>query len=301
LYSGLLVAVEASLCGAECLQITHLTVELVETIQTLHKQGKPVAGIIECLESATLPGLVEYGCLRFDQPNKFPLLPKSLYRIPLAYALLEVRSMLGLRSTGASKAPIRSLHTRPIEFHLVPPETDFTEDHEWEHFCHRFELAARGVGFSKDAAINLHTALFDMAENATIHSRTPVAPLVGYEVRDHMAMFTVADVGIGVLECLRSAPKYAYLSQDVEAIQLAMHNGVTSRPDGGGFGFNSVFKALAEQWGQLRFRSGNGCITMDGTYLKADKCRRHFPPPMRGFQVSVCCRADDSTPFSLPF
>jgi hypothetical protein len=47
-----LVAVDAGLCGAECLQITHLTVELVETIQTLHRQGKPVAGLVECLESA---------------------------------------------------------------------------------------------------------------------------------------------------------------------------------------------------------------------------------------------------------
>jgi hypothetical protein len=110
------------------LQITHLTVELVETIQTLERKGKPIADIVEQLESATLPGLIEYCCLHYDQRNKFPRLPRSLYRIPLAYALLEVRSILGLRSTGASKGSIRSLRTRPIEFHLVPSETDFTED-----------------------------------------------------------------------------------------------------------------------------------------------------------------------------
>ena len=216
--------------------------------------------------------------------------------------MLDVLSELGLRSTGKPKASVMRFDTRPIEFHLVPPETHFNEDLEWSNFCHRFELAAREVGFSKDAAINLHSALFEMAENAVIHSRTPVAPLVGYEVGSKRAMFTVADVGIGVLESLRSIRQYASLTEDVDAIQLAMQNGVTSRQDGsGGTGFNSVFKALAEQWGHLRFRSGNGCITMDGTHLQANKCRRHFPLPMRGFQVSVCCHANDSAPLSSPF
>jgi hypothetical protein len=249
-----------------------------------------------------LPGLVEYCCLRYDQPGKFPRLPKSLYRLPLMRALFEVRSELGLRSTGVPKAPVKSLSTRPIEFFLVPRDTDLDEDVEWGNFCQRFERASHGVGFSKDAAINMHSALFEMAENAKIHSRSPVIPLVGYEVSNGMAMFTVADVGIGVLESLRSVPRYASLTMDVEAIQLAMQNGVTSRQDGqGGLGFNSVFKALAEQWGQLRFRSGNGCVTMDGTYLKADKCRRHFPSSIRGFQVSVCCHANDSAPLRLHF
>ena len=284
------------------MQTTHLSVELVEAIQRLQRQGKPLAEIIGQLDTVTLPGLVEYCCLRYDQPDKFPLLPKSLYRLPLTRSLLEVRSELGLRSTGVSKAPVKSLSTRPIEFLLLPRDTDLDEDVEWGNFCQRFERAAREVGFSKDAAINMHSALFEMAENAQIHSRSPVAPLVGYEVGNGMAMFTVADVGRGVLASLRSVPQYASLTVDVEAIQLAMRNGVTSRPDGrGGFGFNSVFKALAEQWGQLRFRSGNGCITMDGTHLKADKCHRQFPLPIWGFQVSVCCHANDSAPLRLHF
>lgn len=282
------------------MQTTHLSAHLVETLQTLQRKGKPVTEIVGQLDSATLPGLVEYCCLRYSQPDEFPPLPKSLYRLLLGCALLEVRSELGLRSTGAPKALVKNLSMRPIEFHLVPAETHLAEDIEWANFCHRFERAAQEAGFSKDAALNLHSALFEMAENAVIHSHTPVAPLAGYEVASRMAMFTVADVGIGVLASLRSVPQYAHLTEDVDAIQLAMQNGVTSRQDGsGGTGFNSVFKALAEQWGQLRFRSGNGCITMDGTHLKADKCRRHFPLPMPGFQVSVCCHADGSFPLDL--
>jgi anti-sigma regulatory factor (Ser/Thr protein kinase) len=279
------------------LQITRLTVELVETLQILQRKGKPVAELVGQLEAATLPGLIEYGCLRYDQREQFPPLPQALHRLPVGRALLEIPSALGLRSAGAPKAAVRNLNTRYIEFHPLPSEHGFDEDIEWGSFCHRFELAARAVGFSRDAAINLHSALFEMAENAVIHSRTPVAPLVGYAVSSGTAMFTVADVGIGVLESLRSVAQYASLTEDVDAIQLAMQSGVTSRQDGGGgMGFNSVFKALAEQWGQLRFRSGNGCITMDGTNLDANQCRRHFPPTMRGFQVSVCCRAHGPFP-----
>ena len=40
-------------------------------------------------------------------------------------------------------------------------------------------------------------------------------------------------------------------------------------PDQGGSGFNNVFKALAAISGTLRFRSGEGCVTMDGTGFEA--------------------------------
>ena len=97
-------------------------------------------------------------------------------------ALPEVRNELGLRSTGVPKATVKNLSPRPIEFLLVPRDTDLDEDVEWGNFCQRFERAAHEVGFSKDAAINMHSALFEMAENAKIHSDSPTAPLVGYEV-----------------------------------------------------------------------------------------------------------------------
>ena len=61
--------------------------------------------------------------------------------------------------------------------------------------------------------------------------------------------------------------------------------------NGGGFGFHQVFKSLAAQWGQLRFRSGEGCIRMDGTGLDADRGEERDLPYLGGFQVAVCCRA----------
>jgi hypothetical protein len=160
---------------------------------------------------------------------------------------------------------------------------------EWENYCGRFERAAWAQDFNRDSAANLQSALNEMASNAVIHAFAPVAALIGYEVHDGMAAFSVADVGMGVLRSLRSVTKFQHLRRDVEAIHAALHTGVTRLPTGG-FGFNSVFKALAKQWGQLRFRGGTGCVAMSGLDVDVDGATYSFPPQLSGFQVSVCCR-----------
>lgn len=274
------------------MDLSCLTVQLVESLQTLHRKGKSVAHIVSRLERATLAGICEYGCLRHWQPVDFPALPESVAGSPLGCALREVRSELGLRDNGPEKPRVRSVRGHSVEFQSLPMDADLANDVEWGNFCQRFESASVHIGFTSSEAANLQSALFEMAENALIHSRSSVSPLIGYAVQDGAAIFTVADAGIGVLRSLKSSPLYSTLETDVDAIQLAMKTGVTSRQgEHGGFGFNSVFKALAEQWGSLRFRSGNGCITMDGLDLNTDKSVRHFPPGMPGFQASVHCRA----------
>jgi hypothetical protein len=66
----------------------------------------------------------------------------------------------------------------------------------------------------------------------------------------------------------------------------------------GGFGFRRVFKGLAAMWGTLRFRSGEGCVTMDGTDCDADRGEEVFVVNRPGFQVTICCRLSDQM---LPF
>lgn len=270
---------------------SRLTTGLVESLQQLRRKGKPVADAVAGVQSATLPAIAEYGCLRWNSPEDFPALSDSIIATPLGQALHQIRTELGLRGDGDTQRQIKSLKPRPVEFYTLQRGVDLDVDVEWLNFEQRFERAAQSVGFPRTAAANLHSALFEMAENAILHSQAPVPPLVGYEVASGRAMFVVADVGIGVLASLRANPKYSQLPNDVDAIQLALQTGVTCRRDEiGGLGFNSVFKALAEQWGELRFRSGNGCITMDGLDLAIDRSRRHRPLPIPGFQVAVCCR-----------
>jgi anti-sigma regulatory factor (Ser/Thr protein kinase) len=278
---------------------THLTVELVETLQMMLMKGKEVSPLFENLRSASLPALLEYGCLRFAFGEKVPNLPKAIISADEWQPLRAIKSEIGFSTNGPRKAEPKDLSPRPMEFTTVWAEEDTLES-AWENFLHRFERSMKAAGFGANAALNLQSALHEMATNAVIHSRTSVPALVGYAVRQNSALFSVVDVGQGIVSSLTSNPKYSYLTQPVEAIQKALQTGVTCRVDNsGGFGFSTIFKALAEAWGQLRFRSGNGCITMDGIGLDVDQSVRHFPPPLPGFQVSICCNAADGSPLKM--
>ena len=177
------------------------------------------------------------------------------------------------------------------EFLVLPPGGDLASD-EWNLFAGRFEASTRHVGFSFDAAARLQLALYAMAENALIHADAP-AILVGYNASPGKAEFCIVDVGIGVLASLRKNPVFRGLTLHSDAIRAALQNGVTSltsEQGGGGFGFRDVFNSLRDQWGRLRFRSGEGCITMDGTCCDANEGEVKHPPFLPGFQVTICCR-----------
>ena len=270
--------------------MTHLTVKLVEEIHEAIDIGAPVEAAIAGIQSATLPAILEYGCLRWARPDSVPPLPQSVIESQLGETLMQVRSVLGLRSSGAPKAPLRRIDIRPCEFHVIEDPTAFP-DAQFEQFEVRFDRSAQSVGFPPRLAHGLHGAMHEMCENAAIHSKAPTGILIGYSVEQRMAMFSVVDVGIGVLASLRSHPAYANISLHKDAIRAALQEG-TSRfgPNTRGLGFRQIFKALAEQWGHLRFRSGSGCITLNGHGLDEHRGEESFPPDLPGFQVTVCCR-----------
>lgn len=258
-----------------------------------------MTGVVSALKGATLPGLLEYGCLRWARRDgTFPPLPPAITASEVGQALHAVPSDLGLRSSGPQRRPQRRLDPQPAEFLALRGEDDLAGD-GWNHFAGRFEASARGVGFSFDAAARLQLALYEMAENAVIHAEAP-AILVGYEASPGKALFCVVDVGIGVLASLRKNPNFSDLERHDLAIRAALQDGATSRsPEegGGGFGFREVFNSLADQWGSLRFRSGGGCITMEGDRCDANLGNVTHPPPLPGFQVTICCRTNAPNPY----
>jgi hypothetical protein len=269
-----------------------LTVAAVEDIQHAVQNGRNVSGAIGVLRQATLPALLEYGCLKWKlRDSALPDLPTAILDSSLGVALRQVRSHLGLRTSGSAKKPLKRVDVLPVEFWVIEDDEGFT-DQSWNLFEIRFNRSARSVGFPPSVADGLQGALHEMAENAIIHSDTTVGILVGYQVTPGAALFSVADVGIGVLASLRTHTAYQHLQVHLEAIRAALHVGVTRfGPNKGGFGFSQVFKSLASDSGLLRFRSGQGCITMDGSVLDADtRGEETFPPALPGFQVTVCCR-----------
>jgi hypothetical protein len=140
-------------------------------------------------------------------------------------------------------------------------------------------------------------SLYEMTRNAMEHANAPTAALVGFQATQNAALFCVVDVGIGVLASLKSCTAYQHLSLHVDAIRMALREGVSRHGQNqGGLGFREVFKSLASFWGHLRFRSGEGGITMLGNGCGPDVGEVSYPPPLPGFQVTVCCRTQAPDP-----
>lgn len=274
-----------------------LTCDLVEDLQQAAEVGKAVEPFVTSLDNATLPGLLEYGCAKWHSPN-LPALPPHIASSPLGRALAEVRSQLGLRADGEQRGPPRTVTPESQEFFVLEGDEP-TTNRDWQEFLVRFRQSAKSVGFSHRKAEGIAAALGEMADNATDHAQSQVGALVGYQVVDGAAVCCVADVGIGVLASLRENETYRNLRTHAEALRTALQDGTTRHgPGRGGFGFRRVFKALAAMWGTLRFRSGEGCLTMDGSGFDADRGEEAFVLDRSGFQVTICCRLSDQT---LPF
>ncbi len=272
-----------------------LTTAMVEELHRATSNGSPVRSVIGGLRGTTLPGIVEYGCLRWAlRRADLPALPQAVLSSTVGQALGEVPSALGVRSSGPPAEPIRRLDCKSAEFITISTEGDLTNE-AWEHYSIRFNRSAQNAGFPRGVGGELQAALQEMAENAVIHSRSEVSVLVGYCVKQGVAQFCVADVGIGILESLRECPEFQHLRLHADAIREALRDGATRfGRNRGGLGFRAVFKALVANWGLLRFRSGTGSITMDGSGLTADEGVVEFPPALPGFQVTISCRTSDA-------
>ena len=278
---------------------TWLTCEFVEELQQAAGAGQTVDAFVVPLEHTTLPALLEYGCARRHSPS-LAALPARVFSSPLGRTLQEVRSELGLRTGGRQKQPPRNMDPHSQEFYVLEGD-DPTTTQDWGEYLVRFRQSVKNVGFDLEKAKGIAAALGEMADNATLHSNAPVGVLVGYQVIDGACVCCVADVGDGVLMSLTSHEAYRHVRTHKEAVRLALHNGVTRfGPGQGGSGFYRVFKALAAMSGTLRFRSGEGCVTMDGTDFDADKGEEGYVTFRPGFQITICCRTSNRPdPFPL--
>ncbi len=271
-----------------------LTCELVEELQQGASAGRPVDPFVARLEQATLPGLLEYGCAKWHCPS-LPALPARVFSSPLGRALQEVRSELGLRTAGRQKPPPRTMTPEAHEFYVLEGDGP-TTGQDWGEFLVRFRQSVKNVGFDLEKAKGIAAALGEMADNAAVHANAPVGVLVGYQVIDGACVCCVADVGIGVLASLTSHEAYRHVRSHKEAVRFALRRGVSRfGPGQGGLGFYNVFKALAAMSGTLRFRSGEGCVSMDGTDFDADKGEEGYVIFRPGFQVTICCRTSGRT------
>jgi hypothetical protein len=158
----------------------------------------------------------------------------------------------------------------------------------WSRCLRAFEQGLTSNGFPIGLSRALTGALGEMADNVWQHSQADTPGLVGYEVRARQLTFAVADVGIGVLDSLRTNSEHRHLTSSMEALETAILPGV-SRHDGGGYGFSSLFQAVAELWGITRLRSGEAALIFNRQTEQRTR-QRYYLPALPGLQVLVSCR-----------
>jgi len=285
-----------------------LTSEQVEHIQWAVHRSRPVGNFVNGLLYATLPALLEYGCLRATLgPAGIPPLPTAITTSSLGKALDAVPSPLGTRIGGRTGASLARVDKQTTEFFSISTEDELepvSQDNRpkpWELYAIRFSRSAQAAGFSVTVANGLMAALYEMTRNALEHAESPHPVLVGYQAEAGMALFSVVDVGRGILASLQSCDDYSNLTKHDEALFTAIQDGTSRHGNrNGGLGFRQVFRALAETNGHLRFRTGNACLEIVGNDCGPNMGSFHGTPQMSGFQVAVCCRTRPPSSSDLP-
>ena len=102
----------------------------------------------------------------------------------------------------------------------MPTNVEIRGQDPWQRFLRRFVDAGERAGFTKSFSKGLLAAFLEMVDNAQVHSEAKDTALVGYRYNGGLFEFFVADLGVGVLQSLRTNPEFGSLIDDSEAILL---------------------------------------------------------------------------------
>lgn len=163
----------------------------------------------------------------------------------------------------------------------------------WIAFCLSMQLAAEFSGLPKAQAQGLVGAMREIEENIHLHSQRPQDGVVGYRATKEEFEFVVADSGIGALASFKLSPQYKNLTDSGTAIQLALTDGesrLRCEDSGRGYGFRGLFVGLANLNGNLRFRSDDHALVIDGDSPSLVAKRLSQTAHLQGFVASVVCR-----------
>ena len=167
-------------------------------------------------------------------------------------------------------------------------------------FVQRMQRILNASGFDSDFSRAVAGAFIEMAGNINEHSLTSKPGMVGYEIVNGRITCCFADLGVGVLQSLRLNPKYSALQTSAQALDEAMKTGVSRFTDSGrGYGFADLLRAITEQWGLARLRTGQAKVVLDRTTESRTKIAGYCPD-LPGLQIVFSCGATSpSTNFSL--
>lgn len=174
------------------------------------------------------------------------------------------------------------------------------DDSHWQQWASHAENAAVTSGLARSLVNGLMGALGELQENVYQHSGRPETGLVAYAASNETFEFVIADAGMGVLASLQQNSEFAHLKDSGEALRIAVSDGVSRHgsASGRGYGIGQLFRALAHDSAELRFRSGDHALRLWGD---APSLRGHFEVAQKarldGLIVTVRCaprRRDDA-------
>ena len=161
-------------------------------------------------------------------------------------------------------------------------------------FLMKAKRAGRDVsGLPATVSGQLVAAMGELEDNIHEHADAPESGILAYRAEPGAFEFVVADRGIGLLRSLRRCATYAAVPDEGRALEAALTDGVTRHgPDSShGHGFRPIFTGLMGLRGELRFRSGDHAITMNGTRPTVATSKIAQKGPIDGFFGSVRCHA----------
>ena len=134
-------------------------------------------------------------------------------------------------------------------------------------------------------------AIGELIDNVDEHSEHPESGFVAYHAAANAFEVVVADGGVGVLNSLRRNPAYASVNNSGDALLEATRDGVSgSTLLKRGYGLSTLFRSLAGQNGDIRFRSGDHALHIRGTVLSlAGKLEVVQRAPLPGLTISIRC------------
>ncbi len=136
----------------------------------------------------------------------------------------------------------------------------------WDQWAKHAENAAVTAGLPRNLVVGLMGALGELQDNVFEHSGAPATGLVAYGATQGAFEFAVADAGRGVLASLRENPEFTQLADAGAALRAAASDGASrhARDTGHGYGIGQLFRALAHDAAELRFRSGDHALRLWG-------------------------------------
>lgn len=241
--------------------------------------------------------LASRGAIRLTRSGRIaPLIELAIAQMamPDAYGGIVVEAPFAIQIANAMRGEIsgNGYADKMGVFPLSRHRPGSSSQELWDQWAHRAQNAAVDSKFPRALVLGLIGALGELQDNVYEHSGKAHTGLVAYAVSPNAFEFVVADGGMGALASLRMNPTYAHLKTAAEALELAMSDRASrfGSDTGRGYGIGTLFKALAHDAGELRFRSGDYAVSIEGDRPTLTGRKQLVQKAwLDGFAVSVRC------------